>query len=34
MTVPKQAKNVRGKPNVSRVRFRQGDIGYIKAGKD
>jgi hypothetical protein len=34
MTVPKQAKNVRGKLNVPRERFRQRDTGYIWAGKD
>lgn len=33
MTVPKQAKNVRGKLNVPRERFRQRDVGYLWAGK-
>jgi len=33
MTVPKQAKNVRGKLNVPRERFRLREDGYIWAGK-
>lgn len=33
MTVPKQAKNVRGKLNVPRERFRQREAGYVWAGK-
>jgi hypothetical protein len=33
ITVPKQAKNVRGKLNVPRERFRQRDAGYVWAGK-
>ena len=33
MTVPKQAKTVRGKLNVPRERFRQRDTGYVWAGK-
>ena len=32
MKVPKQAKNVRGKLNVPRERFRLRDDGYIWAG--
>ena len=34
VTVPKQAKNVRGKLNVPRERFRLRDGSYIWAGKD
>jgi hypothetical protein len=34
MTVPKQAKNVRGKLNVPRERFRQRETGYVWAGKN
>ena len=33
MKVPKQAKNVRGKLNVPRERFRLRESGYVWAGK-